>query len=641
MGYCVSYKDVPKEPVENMRFRMFVFRWAAESRERQEWLKEVCQRDILFWVNVFCWTHDPRGSGPSELPFITYPFQDEGILEIQDCVKSERDLAIAKSREQGATWIILIVFDHAFLFEHSKAFMVASRNFDLVDKADDPDCLFSKLDFVHDRLPMWMASNKTISRTMGNMHNAATGSVITGASKTSDIGRGGRRTAILLDEFASFRGRESYAVLSATFSTARCRIMNSTPKGVGNAFDDQVNGSKGCSVLRFHWSDHPLQRRGRYSSGQDQKLELIDQDFWETTTVRWLRRYCDRVAFSIGSDVPDDALARDHYPFRLDGKLRSPYRDNEGYRLGTESLIAQELEIDFLASGTPFFDGETVEGWIKSMAREPDLVCEVRMDERVDDPVIDGFDHVANGRFMLWDYTGSPPQDRQYVIGCDVSAGTGASNSCFSVTDVVSGEKVAAFSDPHVNITRFAEYVSAIGHWYNDALLLWEAQGPGVIFGTRLRELHYPRFYYHMRKEDGQRSKAPGWYSTGDGKQSLLHLYRQALINKTFVNRDAASLKECTEYRWDAGKVVHQSDIYGIDPSDVKTQHGDKVIADALCALGIKYLDTEVKERPPAPPLGSFGYRRRTRRTALANEQGNRWQSERLKRKAARWNYAA
>ena len=632
---------MPKDIVENMRFRMFVWRWAAESRERQLWLKEVCRRDLLFWVNVFCWTHDPRGSGPSELPFVTYGFQDDALLEIQDAIRGERDLAMPKSREQGASWMILVVFDHAFLFESSKSFMVASRNMDLVDKTGDPDCLFWKFDFLHDRMPLWMASNKTLARTSGNIYNSETGSVISGASKTSEIGRGGRRTAIMLDEFAAFRAKESFAVLSATFSTAKCRILNSTPKGVGNAFDDQVNGSKGCQVLRLHWSQHPVQSRGLYRSDEDQNLELMDREFWDRATVRWLRRHCDRVAFHIGPSVDDNALARDHYPFRLDGCVRSPYRDNEGYRLGTDSLIAQELEIDFLASGRPFFDSETVEGWIKEMARAPDLVGEVRLEERADELVVERFDRVANGRFKLWDYVESPPQDRQYIIGCDVSAGTGASNSCISIVDVTSGEKVAAFSDAHINSNRLAENVAALGRRYNEAMVIWEAQGPGLIFGWKLKELGYSRFYYHYRKNKNVRSNQPGWYSTGEGKQTLLDLYRQVLIDKKFINRDEESLRECTEYRWDSGKVVHQSDIVGIDPSDVKTQHGDKVIADALCALGIKYLEGEKKEAPPSPPPGTFGHRRLQRRAELKHERSGRWRSMRLKRKAARWRAVA
>jgi len=641
MGYSVSYKDVPKDTVENMRFRMFVWKWAAQSKEHRDWLMELCRRDILFWVNTFAWTHDPRGSGPSELPFNTWDFQDDAILRVQSAIENESDLAIPKSREQGATWIVEVTFDHSFLFEPHKAFMVASRNMDLVDSPNDPDCLFAKLDFIHHRLPSWMASAKTnLVRTAANIYNSHTGSVITGASKTSDIGRGGRRTAILLDEFAAFRPKESFAVLSATFSTARCRIMNSTPKGVGNAFDDQVNGAKGCQVLRLHWSSHPFQKRGMYRSDENQQLELVDKAFWDTATVRWLRRHCDRVAFSLGPSIPDDALARDYYPFRLDGKVRSPYRDNEGYRLGTESLIAQELEIDFLASGTPFFDGETVQGWIKTMAMEPSVVGEIKLDEK-NDPIVEGFNPLPNGRFKLWNHTGSPPKDEQFVIGCDVSAGTGSSNSCMSVTNVTTGEKVASFADPNVNITRFADYVSAMGHRYNDAMIIWEAQGPGVIFGHRLKELCYPRFYYHMRKEDNKRSKAPGWYSTGDGKQELLHRYRQMLTDKTFINRDAKSLSECTEYRWDAGKIVHQSDIIGIDPSDAKTQHGDMVIADALCALGIKFLEREVKAAPPEPPPGSFGYRQRKRHAVQKRESSGRWQSMRLRQKRARWQHAA
>ena len=61
-------------------------------------IREACAKDVLFWVNYFCWTHNPR-LDPAVVPFVTYPFQDEAILEIQDAIRNGRDVA-----RRAATW---------------------------------------------------------------------------------------------------------------------------------------------------------------------------------------------------------------------------------------------------------------------------------------------------------------------------------------------------------------------------------------------------------------------------------------------------------------------------------------------------------------------------------------------------------
>ena len=91
--------------------------------------------------------------------------------------------------------------------------------------------------------------------------NLENGSKIEGESTTDNIGRGGRRTSMLIDEFAAFEGG-GYDVLSATADNTNSRVFNSTPNGTGNAFYAQLQ--KGTPRLRFHWSRHPEKAEGLY-----------------------------------------------------------------------------------------------------------------------------------------------------------------------------------------------------------------------------------------------------------------------------------------------------------------------------------------------------------------------------------------
>ena len=54
--------------------------------DRQAALKQMAGDDILFFVNAFGWTYDPRRE-VSVIPFVTYPFQDRALLALDAAVR--------------------------------------------------------------------------------------------------------------------------------------------------------------------------------------------------------------------------------------------------------------------------------------------------------------------------------------------------------------------------------------------------------------------------------------------------------------------------------------------------------------------------------------------------------------------------
>ena len=229
------YKSVPKDFEANLDFRKEMLELAAKDDRAREELWIACSRDLLFYINVFCWTYDPRKS-KGVLPFITYNFQDESITSIRDCILEGRDLVIKKSRDMGASWMLLSVFEWFWHFKDGQSFLLVSRNEDYVDKTGNPKALFWKIDFLHKHQPNWLIPS--ITRTKLRLTNDENGSTIDGESTTGDVARGDRRTAIGLDEFAAFDVDSSYRALASTRDATRCRIFNSTPAGSSNAFYD-------------------------------------------------------------------------------------------------------------------------------------------------------------------------------------------------------------------------------------------------------------------------------------------------------------------------------------------------------------------------------------------------------------------
>jgi len=92
----------------------------------------MCKADPLYHLNVYGFTYDPRKE-PSEIPFITYPYQDKLIADFHDAIRTGEDLVIAKSRDMGATWLLIAVFLHRWQFGGLCSFLLGSRKEEYVD----------------------------------------------------------------------------------------------------------------------------------------------------------------------------------------------------------------------------------------------------------------------------------------------------------------------------------------------------------------------------------------------------------------------------------------------------------------------------------------------------------------------------
>jgi hypothetical protein len=595
------YDVVPKGLSANMAFREMILKKAdtrtPEGTAFAAQIKALCAQDLLFYINVFGWTYDPRGKN-SVIPFITYPFQDEAMLSIADCIVSGEDFAMPKSRDMGASWMGLTVFEWFWHFRPNLSFLLISRNEDYVDKAGNPKSLFWKLDFLHKQQPRWLLPSgrwlgwKDPHRKLLHLGNAETGSVMDGESTTGDAGRGDRRTAMFIDEHAAFELNDGFRVLRATRDTTKCRGFNSTPQGANNGFYEVVHNTA-ARQLRLHWSKHPDKSRGLYRA-EGGKPVLLDNFRGMVEVRRKGEKGTKRVQFP------------DAYPFRLDGnKLRSPWYDNECARCVNEMEIAQELDIDFLGSDYQFFDAEAIGLLQKKYCRAPLLVGDLEIDHETCEPK--RFTENPKGKLALWitlDGKGHVASDRKFVVGSDVSAGTGASNSVSSIVDKGTGEKLGVWRDSNTRPSGFARQTIALAKFFNRALMVFDASGPtGEVFKKRVVAQGYGAIYYRRNEKKIGRdiTDEPGVYLNPTAKESLLEDYREALAAHRFINRSEIGMKECLQFiRKSDGTIEHSAAANTQDPSGARTAHGDEVIADALANLGMT--ETAQSERIPAKP---------------------------------------
>jgi hypothetical protein len=528
-------------------------------------LRKMCSEDLLFYINAFCWTYDPRLENPM-VPFLTYEFQDETLLDLNDAV-GKRDICIKKSRDMGASWMLCALFEWRWHFRHGQSFLLVSRNEDYVDKPGNSKSLFWKIDYLIRNQPGWLLPRYT--RTALRLTNEENGSAIDGESTTGDVARGDRRTAIGMDEFAAFDVDAGYKALASTRDATKSRIFNSTPDGVGNAFYD-VAHSDAVKQVVLHWTKHPVKAQGLYIGG--------------------------------------------------DGKPKSPWYDAECKRCIHPQEIAQELDIDFQGSDFQFFDPKEIDRLVMQCCRPPSFVGDLNFDPATSQPK--SFVQRPGGPLRLWcgvDASGQVAHDRGYVIGADISAGTGSSNSVLSIADRNTGEKIGELVTPNLRPDELARYAVALCKWFHDAegngaFIIWEAPGPGRNFGDVVIELGYRHVYWKTKEESIARNTVPvpGWWPVKDAKRAVFGDYRRALLDGRFINRSREAMSELREIVYTAnGSIEHSKATRTIDPSGARDNHGDRPTADALCCYALARRAPAIALREDIVPEGSILARRK------------------------------
>lgn len=564
------YGDVPKHPAENVAYRRLVIESAASSPKVAEEIWIRCRRDILYYINVFGWTFNPRIKPPLTpwVPFITYDYQDDLIIDVLR-VMGEEDLLVEKSRDMGASWCLLLPIIWLWHFFDDQSFLLLSRTEDYVDKAGNPKSLFWKVEEFVKRLPAFL--RPMYSKTHMHIHNEDTGATIDGESTTGDAARGDRRLCIMLDEFAAVD--EGDRVLASSRDTTDTRLFNSTPKGARGAFYDMRQTE--IRTHRLHWTMHPDKSKGLYKDSQ--------------------------------------------------GKPRSPWYDLQCKRAAHPMEIAQELDIDYHASDSQFFNSQVLQNILDNDVQTPMFVGDLLFDA---DCTPTEFRKSENGPLRLWipvhDHVLPSAAGKSYVMGIDVATGTqdgegrGSSNSTMSIVEADTGEKVGEYAISGLDPPAFAKVCVAVGKWFNQAFLIWESNGPGALLGQNVLATGYERVFYRPRNPRSVRqrpSDTPGWNSNNETKLVLIGEYAKALTDGTFKNRSHLAIMECRSYVYIVGGGVAHSRALskGLDPSGARANHGDRVIADALAYMLVSGTGEAAKPEAPPPVEGTLAARKQER----------------------------
>lgn len=600
------YAKIPKSPIANRLWRRDVIRQAWDSSKTRDYVKACCKDDVLFYFNGFYWTYDPRlPDGQKLLPFITFPFQDRAILEVEQAIVAPRDLVMYKSRDLGLSWICVGVFEKRWHFHKDETYLCVARKLDEVDSSNYPDALFPKIDRIHANLPDWMMPKgwvKRKHRLSGAFFNPETGCTINAAATTDDAAVGGRRTAILFDEFS--RVEQGAELDFGTADVSPCRIFNFTAYGTGNhAYELMKHPYK--YKLGLYWYMDPRKNKKLYRwDGSHQRMQYFEwnSETWNLDRVgphQYGPEDADRVNFHSGNGFPDGKP----FEFVKDGVMRSPVYDIEDVRRGNRRYMAINWDVDFQGSENKVYDTAMLTAYDRDLCVPPEWEGEIDVDVASGDFL--GLKEVPGGPLRLWfDPLGEwPRSDLGFAAGADVAKGRGASNSCCSFANVDTSVKVAEYVTPFEREEVFAAKVVALcrkllSHGDSPTFLAWERQGPGEDFGKAVKELgHYHVYFDGVEPgQDIKPGRTPGWFPNRTTIRALHGEYEMALRRRLFINRSSLAVQECDRYvdqngdiRFIASSARGGTVATDMDVSGARDTHGDRVIADALCNRALKF----------------------------------------------------
>jgi hypothetical protein len=633
-----------KQPRQNLRARRLWLNLGYESQDNASEIWMLCARDPLFFFNTFCYLLEARGKqdwntteaygSNKAIPFITRSYQDNLI---QTCVENlgRQDIVVPKSRETGISWIMCALAAWDWIFHDETHIGFVSKDLLSANNPSDPDALFSKFQFLLDRLPFWLMSPLDYDRniTKNTYKNLKNSSSLTAYPANGDLARGGRKTWMLKDEFHFFDHGVDYAAMDSTVHVTPCRVFVSTAnrdRGMAGAFYDIMSDeTRNGVIVVVDWKDDPDKRRGLYHGelipGSDTyRLVIDDMDFW-----------IDHCNFD-GKTYRHPTKPGENYQFIVDERTRSLYYDHVWMRPGsTPQAVSAELDRNFGGATAQIFNPTLLASAIelaKPATAKGDLV---RNPEKLDEWMFEKM--AAGGLSSIWCAleNGRPPKG-EYSIGADVSAGTGGEWSSYSALegiDKVSGEQVFEWRSNRLDPIQFAELAVWVCKWFWGAYLVPEVNGPlGQLFINKaVRDLKYGNVYHEIKQKVAYRQATERiGYVNNDRGIALLKNMESAVRLKRVQLNSVVAMKECSRYFLKNGKLVHSAAEVTDDGAGMGLAHGDAAIALGCAVLGLDDapVKREVEVKAEAPYQSFLWRRQQFEKLRVQSQQKSYWKPE-------------
>lgn len=617
------YDEYPKEPEENLEWRIRCRERALEDEQFRRALYDACMIDPLFFFAFALWVYEPR-SKVKVKPYIPWSHQEPVILAMDEAITEAMEtetplsLTLKKSRAQGGTYIYLGVQIRRALKESGFSSGLVTRNEDLVDSRTDSSAVMYKLAWMLDKLPFWMLEGyqRSLSEHTIALPN---GSLWVGYAATGDVARGGRLTMFAFDEPGSeefIAGSKDYKVMSSVSHISNCTFLVSTFGVDSGVFYESATDPDNPRVYTLDWKDNLEHSKNAYvfRDGTAEALRPEDAEAVKEYIVSHQReiRSIER---------------RGH---TMEGKVRSPWYDAHCLLPGgTTRFIARELDMDPRGAVGKVFPADLLDRVKREKCKPPIWQGTPVFDSET--LLLKGLITRDDGPLKLWFKPGPDfgcPLG-PFTVGCDLAVGSDgaySSNSVASIIDDRTGEQVGEYTIRGMPLIKFARNVVGLSMWLRRAFLGWEDSGMVGPFAKEILEvLYYGNVYYRDVPEIGSKRKTrkAGWWNGRDEhKADLFEKMALAMETGDYVIRSEDLIRECGEYEWEKGKIIHAPTK---NKGATEKAHGDRCIAAGVAYLiyseGLegKSLDTR-GEDGDTPEYGSFLWRERREQTRVDSD---------------------
>lgn len=338
-------------------------------------LKAFYRDHPVEFINDWGMTADPRKAElgqPTDIPFLLFPKQAQAVEWVVDLWRNRRNGMLDKSRDMGASWIMVGIAVWMWLYHPGAVIGFGSRKEEYVDDSADMKAIFPKIRFFIDHLPPIFRPSGYDGKkhaTYMQIVNPENSASIVGEAG-DNIGRGARATIYFVDESAFL---ERPKLVEASLSqTTNCRIDLSTPNGESNPFaEKKFSGRVPCFTM--HWRDHPAKTQAWY---EEQKRKIsdpviiaqeLDIDYQASSTNQFIK-----------GDLVDAAMAADSSQFKPEGPLKLAV-DVARFGNNKSSMALRQGRVLFWVKSVAKYDTEQVAEWVinecETMPRLPDQIA--------------------------------------------------------------------------------------------------------------------------------------------------------------------------------------------------------------------------------------------------------------------------
>ena len=442
-------------------------------------------------------------------PLVLNPAQEllQEAVDKQFEAEGKIRVVILKARQQGLSTYVGGYLYHNVSQQKAKKAMVVTHT------ADSTRALFDMTRRYHEHVPELLKPHTRYSSRKEISFDVLDSSYVVATAGADSVGRGETLSHVHASELAFWPKSSANDIWNGLVQAVpnvkgTAIFAESTANGVTGTFHDLWRGAcegiNGFVPVFIPWFTDPTYR------------EPVPENFERTPAEEELVDLYD---------LDDEQLM---------------FRRQKIAQNGLD-LFRQEYpsypEEAFLTTGRPVFNQEQLTNQLED-TRDITERLALEGDELVDHP---------RGELLV--YRMHDPGER-YVIGADVSMGL--SQGDYSVAQVLDSRKrqVAVWRG-QVHPDYFADVLYALGFYYNEALVIVENNGHGILTCTRLgKDYAYPNFYTEtvVDKITDKETTKLGFTTTAKTKPLIIDELRAAVRENEIELNDKTTIREMMTY---------------------------------------------------------------------------------------------